>query len=350
MLTAISQVSADWLTTTLNTAGNPVQAFEVVREGQSNVSSFYHLRLTYAQPDANAPDALFLKLVRVEYPEFFGKELTFYREIAPRIRTHHPAFTVLPCYAGAYDSASGRAYLLFDDVSGTHADRHTIDPTLTHEMQLIDGFAMLHAAWWEHPALGEDVGQAHTTDGLNRSLARVREKIAAFQVAPYPPDARWQTALDHVAETWVPRRYQQMVSGTQMTLVHRDAHPGNFLYPRPAYPDTRPLIIDWDAWRVDHGTVDLAYMMAFHHAADKRARRERTLLRHYHQCLQRYGVQSYTWEACLLDYRASIVRCLLFMLSVWRPERQPGDAWWQIVGRGVQAYHDFACHELRHSS
>jgi hypothetical protein len=34
------------------------------------------------------------------------------------------------------------------------------------------------------------------------------------------------------------------------------------------------------------------------------------------------------------------------MMGVWRPERTPGDSWWQVVERGVQAYHKLGCNSV----
>src|SRR5262245_11961537 len=47
-----------------------------------------------------------------------------------------------------------------------------------------------------------------------------------------------------------------------LTLVHGDAHAWNALLARGTGDDTR--LIDWDGWRIDVATDDLAYMLDLH--------------------------------------------------------------------------------------
>ena len=51
------------------------------------------------------------------------------------------------------------------------------------------------------------------------------------------------------------------------TIVHGDAHAWNcFLPTGPG----EPRLFDWDAWRIDHASDDLAYLMAVHWYPDQR--------------------------------------------------------------------------------
>lgn len=349
VITELAQLTPGWLTRTLKTTSNPVTEFTVTRTTRTNISTQHYLRVTYQQPSDLLPRDFFLKLVTVKNPEFFGRELAFYNEIAPVVRARFPDFTALRCYSAEYDPHAGHAHMLFEDISATHFGVDERLPTPEQYAEVIDGFAMLHATWWEHPRLGVDVGQLPSAAMLDDTLQRAGNNYAAMEkeaTADEGLDPRWRSALGRTITRWPERRRSQMLSGAAMTVVHRDPHTRNFLYPRAESQAQRAIIIDWDAWRVDHGTVDLAYMMAFHWPTDRRAAQELPLLRRYHRRLERYGVSGYTWDDCLLDYRLSILRCLLFMLVAWRPGRVPGEAWWNIVGRGVRAYHDFDCGTL----
>ncbi len=91
-----------------------------------------------------------------------------------------------------------------------------------------------------------------------------------------------------------------------LTLLHGDAHVWNALYPRdPASDDVR--LIDWDAWRIDVATDDLAYMIAVHWSPERRRRLERECLRRYHAALSAAGVKGYDFEALWRDYRLSVL-------------------------------------------
>jgi hypothetical protein len=74
--------------------------------------------------------------------------------------------------------------------------------------------------------------------------------------------------------------------------------------------DRRPddvRIFDWDSWRVDMATDDLAYMMALHWYPDLRRVFERPLLDHYHAELVAHGVTGYDRRALDDDYRLSVL-------------------------------------------
>jgi hypothetical protein len=73
-------------------------------------------------------------------------------------------------------------------------------------------------------------------------------------------------------------------------------HVWNILLPRKAGSDDVHLF-DWDAWRVDVGTDDLAYIMALHWYPGHRRRAERALLDRYHAELVGSGVTGYSCQA-----------------------------------------------------
>ena len=347
ILTNVSQLNSSWLTNILKSIDNPITHFEITHSSTTNVSTVYHLRVNYEITDTSLPEHLFLKLVNVAHREFFGKELTFYREIAPHVRATHPEFNALRCYGAEYDAHIGHAFLLFEDISNTHFGIDESRLTLEHYRQVIEGFAMLHATWWQHPRLSVDLGEEYTENWLNTTIRRAQTNYARLLSENHDHlDESWRSALSQVIVKWPSRRWENMLSGENMTIVHRDPHRHNFLYPRDNSLDLRSIIIDWDAWRVDHGTVDLAYMMGFHWMMEQRVEQEMGLLQHYHRCLEQYGIEGYSWEECLQDYRISIVRCLVFMLGAWRPGRNHEDVWWKIVDQGVVTYHDLRCNEI----
>src|SRR5690606_25039100 len=67
---------------------------------------------------------------------------------------------------------------------------------------------------------------------------------------------------------------------------------------------------NWQSWRVDTGTDDLAYLMACHWPLDEHPGLEQAMLVHYWQGLETEGIHSYGWDDLQYDYRASLIRCL----------------------------------------
>ena len=101
-----------------------------------------------------------------------------------------------------------------------------------------------------------------------------------------------------------PRLTARYHSRRHMTIIQGDAHVWNCFLPR-AGDDAR--LFDWDGWRVDVGSDDLAYMMAIHWYPDLRRRFEPHLLDCYHDELVGRGVQGYDRRALQEDYRLSVL-------------------------------------------
>ena len=336
-IASVQEVTPGWLTERLQAASiaATVARFEVTKTHKTNSSLVHHLAVTYSGSD-DAPAGLVLKLPYAELL-WSQREPQFYREVVPatQARCGEMPFLVR-CYSAAHDPETGRAHLLFEDLSATHYSASADSaPTAEHYAQVVDSLARFHACWWEHAALGPRFGQRYTTPTLDESLRLAQDRfpllVASVGDQLSAAQRRW---LEKVVTVWPPLRRERLLHGRGITLVHRDLHPLNFLYP---HNNEHTRIVDWDAWRVDTGTDDLAYMMACWWDRTLRDVLERALLKRYHQRLADYGVTGYDWAACEYDYRASIVRCLLFLVAAWSP------AVWEQLQRGLLAFEQYGC-------
>ena len=91
----------------------------------------------------------------------------------------------------------------------------------------------------------------------------------------------------------------RLTEARNLTLIHEDAHPGNVFFPKD--PETHdPFLIDWQMWRIQIGTHDIAYMFVLAGYPDRRGAVERSLVEHYHQKLIEAGVGGYKclWSTC----------------------------------------------------
>jgi Ecdysteroid kinase-like family len=344
VITDIQQVTPMWLTEILRTNGfSPsVVAIDTAKFQNTNNSMVYHLLLSYEDGHTNAPTRLFLKIPNAEtlWPEH---EIRFYSEIAPIMGSKYDNLPFVRCFDVAYDVQTHRSHFLMEDLSDTHFDVTGGEvPTHQYHEQVVDGFALLHAFWWEHPRLGVDISQRLTSVMIGESVQRAQVKFSELQsLGKVNFSCEQYCLLAKVAAKWPERRKERVVNGQGVTLVHRDPHPLNFLY---SYGDGKAKIIDWQSWRVDTGTDDLAYMMACHWDAEQRAQMEMDLIKRYYHRLTEFGVKNYTWDDCLYDYRASIIRCLFFLMIAWSPAQST--IWQQRVERGLQAFQDYNCAEL----
>jgi thiamine kinase-like enzyme len=340
-------LTPEWLTQVLRDNGHEVVAvaLDITHTHQTVVSTIHHLAVQYAET-ADVPTSLILKIPNAEfhakYDNSVNREVLFYGQLVPIMQCGGVDTSFLiPCLEAAFDDQDKPASLLLHDVSTTHFSLEVEQsPTVAHYEQIVDGFAVLHAFWWQHPRLGQDIGQRLTAADITTFEQSARRKLVEYADfwGSSLPDG-WHLlspAVDH----WPPRRYKRVVNGVGLTLVHRDAHPNNFLYPRASGV---VKFIDWDAWRVDTGTDDIAYILAFHTAPEQRNLTEMDLLRRYHRRLLDHGVQNYSWDDCWYDYRASIIRCLSFLVNAGNPGQWKRPMWWPRIQRGLRAYTDLNC-------
>jgi hypothetical protein len=205
---------------------------------------------------------------------------------------------------------------------------------------VVDAYARFHAFWWEHPALGNGIGE-RLTDRIFDDFIR-QAQLKFERMVGDAPVVFTQTQLAILALVvtgWPPRRRQRVMQGCGITLVHRDPHPLNFLYPHD--PDQGAVkLIDWQSWRVDTGTDDLAYCLACHWPAAQLAPIEQSLVRRYYEGLMAGGVQTYNWADCWYDYQASIIRCLFFLMIAWSPAQVAR------LQAALVAYERCYCHEV----
>lgn len=349
-LLSAEQVTPEWLTAVLRGRGSlPRGQVTSLTAGPVHAtfgSSAWQLQVSYS-PDtvAGAPARLFLKASHPALaPGRFDaqklkQEVLFYSTIAPAM---HAPWTI-PCYDAAWEPVTGASHVLLEDVSETHVtDRDPLHPG--HAGQAIDCLARLHAFWWDHPRLGQDAGSFPTWEERQQDMRDTVDSTTAFMVAlgdALPP--AWRAVYERVLPA-LPGLFRRHTTGRNLTLVHGDAHLGNFLFPRDAATGVTYLA-DWQFWHPTVGGTDLAFMMAAEWEPEIRRQLEHGLVRRYYEGLLTHGVQGYGWQQCWDDYRLSVILVSLF-IPVWR---------WAVfrwapdlaaVARSMTAFEDLRCIEL----
>lgn len=318
----------------------------------SEVSVLSRLTLDYSSDaPAEVPARLLLKISKVqsEWPVQNGPhEVDFYTTIV-KVMRHAP---VVRCYDAVYCSQSGRSHLLLDDLSATHFEPEwPIPPSNLHCDQLIDCIAGFHAFWWDHPRLGDDIGQLPHDESVRQyyqAFQGVWSGFVDFLGDRLPVERRnlYEHVLSSQSKMWQQRR-GRFTNPANITLIHGDLHFWNVLYPRDPQKDD-VCLIDWEDWRVSVGTDDLACMIALHWYPERRRRMESNLLRRYHANLLKHGIIHYDWEDCWRDYRLSVIRQLFVPVWLWFYELPPA-VWWSHLERVVLAFEDLHCAELLES-
>jgi hypothetical protein len=308
------------------------------------LSRIIRLRLSYDGGASDAPASIILKtgLPERANARWNGgpNEVAFYTRIAAAMMGR-----VVPrCFEADCDAQTSEWHLLLEDLTESHftLGNWPMPPTLAQTEQIIAARARFHAAWWDDPRLGVSIGTWF--DPGDEQL-----KVFAQQVASF---------ADRVGDRLSPERrdlYRRLIdagprltlryhSHRNLTIIQGDAHVWNVFLPRTNGSDD-VRFFDWDAWRIDVGTDDLAYMMALHWFPDHRRRFERHLLDHYHAALVAHGVKGYDRQALDDDYRLSVLWQIA--TPVWQAANDiPSWIWWAHLERIFMAVDDLGCDKL----
>jgi Ecdysteroid kinase-like family len=341
-------ITADHLTDALRRSGalGRVRVREVVVESSrpTVLSRIIRLRLAY---DDNATDAPRSVILKTGPPQRAGggwyagrQEVAFYTQVA--VAT--PADLIPRCFDAHWDEETNEWHLVLEDLTDSHAapTAWPLPPSMAQCESILQTWARFHAAWWDEPRLGVAVGTRPDGGTIDRYRQDFADRFARFvdRFGEHLPTER-RALYERLIEA-APGLLAQRWSCRNVTITHGDAHFWNVLLPRSG-GDVR--LFDWDSWRIDVGTSDLAYMMAMHWYPDRRHRVERLLLDRYHAALLAHGVQSYERQALADDYRLSVLwltRRPVFQASVDIPPR----IWWNNLERILLAVDDLDCRDL----
>jgi hypothetical protein len=339
-------LSPAWLTAALRGSGalgdDQVVGVEVVSSGTTPVSTVTRLALRYT--GATVPRRLFLKTPKARLPRevtlnLGQREVRFYHDLAPAMA----GSPLIRCYSAAFDAERASWHLLLDDVTDTHATTPA-PATFDACSAALEALAAVHARWWNRdPASSSDADRQQPDEPpLDQWQERTGESVDAF--AAFLGDrlsARQRQIYAMVVDGLLDLRGRRAQGPT--TVVHGDAHLGNFLMPReraagPVYP------CDWQDWWIAEPTRDAAYLIGKSWTPRQRAEVEQQLVRHYHARLEASGVD-YPWDGCWDDYRYSVVNLLLVPMGQWEIGID-AHVWWPHLQQGMAAFDDLDCAAL----
>jgi hypothetical protein len=317
---------------------------EVTVESSRNtiLSRIVRLRLAYDGPAAGAPGSVILKTVLPGRVGGGRREVAFYNEVAPAMSVH-----IAPrCFEAYLEPETDAWRLLLEDLSDSHAipTQWPLPPTIAQCETIVRARARFHAALWDDPRLGTTVGQWSAAEALNQYLERLSAALQRFtgEVGDGLPRERHELFERLFAKA--PDLLARYHSRRNLTIIQGDAHVWNCFLPRNG--DSNDVrFFDWDCWRIDTGSDDLAYMIAMHWYPDRRRRWEQTLLDLYHAALVEHGVGGFDRRALTEDYRLSVLWQITW--PVWQAANNiPPVIWWNNLERILLAVDDLGCRDL----
>jgi hypothetical protein len=343
-------IDAEYLTGALSRSG----AFDTARVSDVSVMSsratvlsrIERLRVIYEAPAPNAPATLIHK---TGLPERLGNEMwdagrqevAFYTTVAPHVRER----LVPTCFDAAWNPETRAWHLLLEDLTDTHliATAWPLPPTMQQCQRMVEARARFAAIWWDEPRLGVSVGSLLDAAAIERNLQRLAVALATFSDREGDRLPRARREFYERLLVCGPRLHQRVLSRRNLTILQGDAHFWNCFLPVDGEGDVR--LFDWDCWRVDVATDDLAYMIAMHWYPDRRRQMERQLLDRFHAALIENGVQGYDRQALDDDYRLSVL--WQATTPIWQANAKiPPVIWWNNLERILLAIEDLGCSEF----
>jgi thiamine kinase-like enzyme len=355
LISSVDYITPEWLTHILCRSGYLSQGHvvSVAAQGQrSNAAegpgfdSRNRIEIHYSSDATpSAPTRLYLKAHDGALHKSAGeREVVFYRSVAAQM----PAPPAPICFDAAYDAETGAYHLLLEDVSQTHRTVHPEEPATRNDTdRMLDALAKLHAHWWGHPQLGLSIGSLPSPEAIRADFAQLGNVFPTY--VDYLGDrlsAERRRIYERVLEQYPAVFIRRLAQRETLTLVHNDAHAGNFLLPRQA-AEQQVYLIDWQQWDVHVGLRDVAYLIALFWYPERRARMEQIVVKGYHDRLRQYGVEGYDWQACWDDYRFQAIENMFVPFWAWVFE---GAHWgfhrWHQLEKAMMAFEDLKCEEF----
>jgi aminoglycoside phosphotransferase (APT) family kinase protein len=335
-----------------------------VRSSDAFNSDTSFLSVSYSQ-DATGRCPVALVLKRSNATEWGieagATEVGFYRRVAQL--PNHP-HVVPESFAAVVDPEGRASFLLLEDLSETHAppvtraDQISIVrgmPPRRHIDQVVDTLADLHSYWWQHPAMletGFEIGgcarDAAVFDAYFQELRRAWAGFRYTEGDALPP--RTQRIYDQVIAglpaLWTTHLRPRFDPPRNLTLVHGDAYFANFLTPVRS-STYRAYLIDWQEPSFDLGALDLVNLCVPFWNREQRVNQghELGVLRRYHQRLVSAGIDKYSWDDLVLDYRVALVDWTLVVVQDAH-NGSARDYWQPKMDCLLDAYEDWDCAQL----
>lgn len=301
----VEDLTPAWLSETLE---RHVESVEVNGELPQGIpSSVIPLRVSFADPAEHCLELVAKfptsneKLRRLSVSRY-EREVGFYNDLQ-----RYVSLPVPRCYYASYDAVTGHHLLLLEHVQG---DQMSAVEGCSDEQALIavDQLAHWHAAHWG--------GQPEWLDGtepdltmLPKHYAKLWPKFVARVAADLPQSVN-ATADLFVERT--PQIIRHCFFAAPRTVIHRDYSLRNMIF----QVGGRCVVFDWESIMRGRGPADLSSLLTQDLPVERRRHLEPGLIARYHAMLIADGVQDYSYEECLDDYRYAILERLSTLVSM----------------------------------
>ena len=303
------------------------------------------IELEYDAPAPSAPASIIVKLHPAEedlrrfVTEANLTEVRFYEEIAHTSELRTPR-----CYFSDIDESTGESVLMLEDLAGFRSVDEIPGCTLAETERITRDLARFHARWWSNPKLGEFQWLRPFDESFSVEL--VGTPASEFD-GPLPDSVR--AVGTRIRESYMELFHEN--SRPPRTIALNDIKARHVLFV-PGSEDLDFAVIDFQMVVQGRGVLDLARLFGGSLDTELRRGSELDLLTMYHELLRSYGVEDYSFDDCLTDYRRGHLQNLTDLMAVEAQglQQRGGDRAVQIqavqLDRYAAAIVDLDCGDL----
>lgn len=313
-------LTVEWLTSVLRERGviknACVQSFEAKSSnGISGVlGEHVRLRLTYDISESDAPQSIYAKFSLSDpnlraLPHklgFYKNEASFYEQVAAQVELRTPH-----CYYSALNEETGSCILLLEDLAPARNGEYTVGCSPAQAKLAVQAIAKFHATWWENPQLDKLSWLSEFDTQAHQAICDLSWQPFLDKVGDRLPESLLDIATRAVKDIGVV--YNSHHEAPQ-TFIHGDYHLENLFF--ATEQGGIPLaVIDWQMGHRGRGAMDVAYLLVKGLLPTDRTAHEMDILNSYHNILLENGVQGYSFDQCLLDYRLHTLQSLIILIA-----------------------------------
>ncbi len=255
----------------------------------------------------------------------YGREVLFYRELAPELPVRTPAV-----YVALQPEESTDFVLAMEDL----VDCTAVDPlegfTLEQAEAVVDGLAAFHSWSWENDEVlaryaarfwpvDSEAGQAVQAQ-YGQLFAHVWQLRRDALVELLPP------AAVEISDRFVelqPRLVEELTAPKAIT--HGELRADNLFFDQ----EGKPVFIDFQTAQQECGVRELAYLLCTSVPAELIDEHEQALITRYCEQLAQSGVEDYPYERAAEQYRYAVAYNLLWPIMAnvrWEDSPERGRA------------------------
>jgi len=315
------EINEEWLSSSLSTGYPGTRVAKIsLDHSLGGTANKWFINVTYSANPSGLPSRFVLKVGlddephRAEIRFIYRMEAKFYSSVGPRLPIQIPK-----TYYAADNGESG--VLIMEDIISNGGQICSIPRPLTFEetAAFLDGFAAMHAAFWNSPELNDDgeLGWVWRQDPLPPTRADGLWGNRQFEVE------YWDRHIKLPRAVAIPKvlHNRQMIrdamnelrgfdDGSTVCLIHGDAHLGNLYQDK----NGKPGFLDWQLFRRGHWAHDISYFLCSALDPLDRRRWEKDLVRGYLDALGTHGVSNVpTEEAAWSAIKAHFI----YGLFIW---------------------------------